>query len=125
MEDKKFKDLSYKDKASYVSAIASLCLGWGLLIAGFIVPPLGVIDATVLTVFGTVLIYAAAIFGIALYINDKTSIIQKMMNTFREQMEHRFEEQEKRLKNNITNDISSNCQSPASHLPANEFVGLP
>ena len=101
MEHKKFKDLSYKDKASYVSAIASFCLGWGLLIAGFIVPPLGIIDATVLTAFGTALIYAAAIFGVALYINDKASIIQKTMNTFKEQMEHRFEEQEKRLKNSM------------------------
>ena len=94
MENKTFKDLSYKDKASYVSAIASFCLGWGLLIAGFIVPPLGVIDATVLTAFGTALIYAAAIFGVALYISDKTSIINKTLEEFRVKMEDNFKKME-------------------------------
>lgn len=94
MERQTFKTLSYKDKASYVSAIASFCLGWGLLIAGFVVPPLGIIDASVLTAFGTALIYAAAIFGVALYIKDKTSIINKTLEEFRVRMEDKFEKME-------------------------------
>lgn len=42
-----------------------LCvIGVGLLIAGFIVPPLGIIDNSVLIAFGEICTFIGAIFGI-------------------------------------------------------------
>lgn len=38
--------------------------GIGLLVAGFIVPPLGVIDSSVLVAFGEVMTFAGALLGL-------------------------------------------------------------
>lgn len=46
-----------------VSAILIL-VGCGLLIAGFCVPPVGIIDNSVLIAFGEILTFVGAIFGI-------------------------------------------------------------
>lgn len=71
MKEKKFSDLSFKDKVAYVTAIASFILGWILICAGFIVDPLGEISAGVLTAFGTALVYTASVLGIALYFTNE------------------------------------------------------
>lgn len=48
-----------------LAAAVGLCVvGCGLLIAGFIVAPLGVIDASVLVGFGEALTFAGGLFGI-------------------------------------------------------------
>ena len=39
-------------------------LGAGLLIAGFIVPPVGIIDSSVLIAFGEIGTFAGSLFGI-------------------------------------------------------------
>lgn len=41
-----------------------IVLGAGLLIAGFIVPPTGVIDNSVLIAFGEILTFVGSLFGI-------------------------------------------------------------
>lgn len=41
-----------------------IVIGSGLLIAGFCVPPVGVIDNSVLVAFGEILTFVGAIFGI-------------------------------------------------------------
>ena len=46
-----------------VSAVL-IIVGCGLLIAGFCVPPLGIIDNSVLIAFGEILTFVGAIFGI-------------------------------------------------------------
>lgn len=46
-----------------VSAFLIL-IGSGLLIAGFCVPPIGVIDNSILVAFGEILTFVGAIFGI-------------------------------------------------------------
>lgn len=45
-------------------AVLLTLVGSGLLIAGFIVPPLGVIDGSVLVAFGETSTFVAAILGI-------------------------------------------------------------
>lgn len=45
-------------------AVILTIVGSGLLIAGFIVPPLGVIDSSVLVAFGETSTFVAAILGI-------------------------------------------------------------
>lgn len=46
------------------TALILILVGCGLLIAGFIVAPLGVIDASVLTAFGETCTFGGALFGI-------------------------------------------------------------
>lgn len=45
-------------------AVAMCIVGAGLLVAGFIVAPTGVIDSSVLVAFGEILTFAGALFGI-------------------------------------------------------------
>ena len=47
-----------------VAALVLILLGAGLLIAGFIVPPTGVIDNSVLIAFGEILTFVGSLFGI-------------------------------------------------------------
>lgn len=47
-----------------IVAVLLTVVGSGLLIAGFIVPPLGVIDSSVLVAFGETSTFVAAILGI-------------------------------------------------------------
>ena len=45
-------------------AVSIIIIGCTLLIAGFVVPPLGVIDGSVLIAFGEILTFVGALFGI-------------------------------------------------------------
>lgn len=58
--------MSEKTKVSLqlLSAVLLVIVGCGLLIAGFIVDPLGVIHSSVLTAFGETCTFAGALFGI-------------------------------------------------------------
>lgn len=47
-----------------VVAVILTIVGSGLLIAGFIVPPIGVIDSSVLVAFGETSTFVAAVLGI-------------------------------------------------------------
>lgn len=47
-----------------VSAVTLTAVGAGLLIAGFIVSPTGVIHQSVLVAFGEILTFAGSIFGV-------------------------------------------------------------
>ena len=46
------------------TAVLLITVGCGLLIAGFIASPLGVIDPTVLTAFGETCTFGGALFGL-------------------------------------------------------------
>lgn len=51
-------------RVQLVCAVALVALGAGLLIAGFVVSPLGEIHGSVLVSFGEILTFAGAVFGI-------------------------------------------------------------
>ena len=51
-------------RAQLVCAVALVALGSGLLIAGFVVSPIGEIHGSVLVSFGEILTFAGAVFGI-------------------------------------------------------------
>ena len=59
-----WKELSFKDKLSYILCIFSFIIGVILTIAGFIVKPLGEVDASVLTSLGLFLSFSGSIIGI-------------------------------------------------------------
>lgn len=47
-----------------IAAIILIVVGCALLVFGFIVPPLGVIDSSVLVAFGETCTFAGALFGV-------------------------------------------------------------
>lgn len=53
-----------KHTIQLISAVALTIVGSGLLVAGFIVPPTGVIHSSVLIAFGEILTFVGALFGI-------------------------------------------------------------
>jgi hypothetical protein len=53
-----------KLKFQLITSAILIIVGCGLLIAGFCVPPTGVIDSSVLIAFGEILTFVGAIFGI-------------------------------------------------------------
>lgn len=80
MEKIKYSQLTYKEKVSYCTCIASFILGWVLLFAGFIVPPTGELTASVITAFGMALTYSGSILGIAIYFNNQMAEFKSEIN---------------------------------------------
>lgn len=58
--------MTKEKKLSVQLAVATglVIIGCGLLIAGFIVAPLGIIDSSVLVAFGETCTFAGALFGV-------------------------------------------------------------
>ena len=63
-----------------ITAVVLVIVGCGLLIAGFIVSPLGIIDSSVLTAFGETCTFGGALFGIDYTYRYKVKNIQKKDN---------------------------------------------
>lgn len=57
-------DKKKKLSLQLIAAVILCIIGAGLLIAGFCVPPLGVIDSSVLVAFGETCTFAGALFGV-------------------------------------------------------------
>lgn len=75
-----------KEKINYILACLMIVFGVGLTIAGFIVPPLGEISASVLTGLGESLTFAGALLGISLhYANELTSFKNKVNERLRQE----------------------------------------
>lgn len=84
---KDYHKCTIKDKIAIISAIIAFILGWGLTIAGFIVPPLGDVSNSVLWILGQALIYVASVFGISGYFNAETVKLRHDMNKHLEHIE--------------------------------------
>ena len=65
--------LDIKTKFAIGSAVVAFLAGWGLTVAGFILPPRGEVHDSVLWILGQALIYAASVFGIGMYITGEIS----------------------------------------------------
>ena len=63
-EVKRINDTTWVRKSTVLS---SFILGWALTIAGFIVPPMGVIDNSVIIILGQALTYTAVGVGLKEY----------------------------------------------------------
>ena len=62
-----------KNKLQLISALILVILGSGLLVAGFIVEPVGIIHSSILTAFGEICTFAGALFGIDYHYRYKIS----------------------------------------------------
>ena len=67
VHDGKWKNLSAKDKVALTTAVISFALGWILVFASFVVPPLGIVGDSVLLILGESMIYTASVLGIYSY----------------------------------------------------------
>ena len=72
-----WKDLNFKDKLSYILCIFSFIIGVLLTIAGFIVKPLGEVDASVLTSLGLFLSFSGSIIGITQHYSQQLENFKK------------------------------------------------
>lgn len=59
------------DKIRNYTIIASFVLGWIITITGFFVPPLGVINNSVIIIFGQAMTYCAVGVGMKDYVDSK------------------------------------------------------
>ena len=90
-----WKDLSIKDKAAIITAIVSFILGWILIFLGFVVQPTGEIDGSVLTAFGTALLYSGGAFGIVLYVKSSNAdVLTTLTGHIEETIEKKLKDKE-------------------------------
>lgn len=75
------------DKAAMVTAVIAFIVGWGLTIAGFIVPPTGEVSGSVLAVLGEAMVYAASVFGVGMYFKNQMAKFRSDTRRYLEQME--------------------------------------
>lgn len=68
---------SISPKTQTFMALILFLTGVGLLIAGFIVPPTGIIDPSVLVAFGEVLTWVATIIGVDYHFRTKRQNIEE------------------------------------------------
>lgn len=68
---------SISPKTQSFMAVILFLTGVGLLIAGFIVPPTGIIDPSVLVAFGEVLTWVATIIGVDYHFKTKRQKIEE------------------------------------------------
>ena len=93
-EEKKWSHLDIKTKIAYITAIFAFVVGWGLTIAGFIVPPVGAVTDSVLWILGQALVYAASVFGVGMYITSSVKGMKESIGKFMSDEKKIIEEKE-------------------------------
>lgn len=78
----KWKDLDIKNKVAIITAIVAFVVGWGLTIAGFIVPPVGEVADSILWILGQALLYAASVLGIGMYVGGEVRRMKTEINRY-------------------------------------------
>ena len=73
-----------KDLIMMIAAIVAFLVGIGLTVAGFCVPPVGVISGSVLTALGELLTFFASVFGIGKFTEVQIERIQNINHTNKE-----------------------------------------
>ena len=63
--------LDVKTKFAIGTAVVAFVVGWGMTIAGFIIPPRGEVHDSVLWILGQALVYTASVLGIGMYFNNQ------------------------------------------------------
>ena len=80
-----------RDKAAYLTAIVAFVAGWGLTIAGFVVPPTGEVSGSVLAILGEAMVYAASVFGVTMYFNHQMEKFRRDTREYLDEKEGRDE----------------------------------
>ena len=67
----KVEKLDIKTKFAIGTAVVAFVVGWGMTIAGFVIPPRGEVHDSVLWILGQALVYTASVLGIGMYFNNQ------------------------------------------------------
>ena len=86
-----WKDLNVKEKIAIITAIAAFIAGWGLTIAGFIVPPVGEVAESTLWILGQALVYASSVFGITGYFSSEATKLRLDIDRFQRNIDKKIE----------------------------------
>lgn len=83
--------LDVKTKFAIVTAAVAFLVGWGLTIAGFLMPPRGEVHDSVLWILGQALVYTASVLGIGMYVNGEISRLKAENNRFKREVTEKIE----------------------------------
>ena len=83
----KLEKMTMKEKIAYGTCIAAFVIGWGLTIAGFIVPPMGVVSDSILWILGQSLLYCGAVVGISSHYGSEVKKFEKKVTDYMKQQE--------------------------------------
>ena len=86
--------LDTKSKFAIGTAIGAFVIGFGLTIAGFVLPPRGEVHDSVLWILGQALIYTASVLGIGMYFNSKLTQLDITTQKMIQQELHKDKEEE-------------------------------
>ena len=83
IDAKNWSELSYRDKVAYTVTIRAFVIGVALSITGMVLPPVGEVHPTVITLVGLFLSFAGALLGISHHFENelgkfKASVEQKL-----------------------------------------------
>ena len=83
IDAKNWSELSYRDKVAYTVTIGAFVIGVALSITGMVLPPVGEVHPTVITLVGLFLSFAGALLGISHHFESelgkfKASVEQKL-----------------------------------------------
>lgn len=83
IDAKNWSELSYRDKVAYSVTIGAFVIGVALSITGMILPPVGEVHPTVITLVGLFLSFAGALLGISHHFENelgkfKASVEEKL-----------------------------------------------
>lgn len=83
IDAKNWGELSYRDKVAYTVTIGAFIIGVALSITGMVLPPVGEVHPTVITLVGLFLSFAGALLGISHHFENelgkfKASVEQKL-----------------------------------------------
>lgn len=78
--EKKWNELGYRDRLSFVLCISAFVLSAVLLVAGLVIPPQGEIHASVLTALGMLLTFVGSVLGISQHYNTQLNKIKSELH---------------------------------------------
>ena len=102
-------DYKVKEQIQYIFAGTAFVFGLILVaVAAFFIEPLGVVDSTIITIFGLILSFVGAILGINLHYSNETT---KFKIEAREELQRFEEETNKRFTKQDDNDESTDSDA--------------
>ena len=88
IDAKNWSELSYRDKVAYTVTIGAFIIGVALSITGMVLPPVGEVHPTVITLVGLFLSFAGALLGISHHFENELgkfkASVEKKLNENRD-----------------------------------------
>lgn len=69
-----------KQNLYYITALLSFLFGWAITFIGFFIPPMGIVDNSILIILGQSMTYTGSALGITMYVNNKFQELKSNVN---------------------------------------------